>query len=67
MKHAELIEDGAIESQCRGVLVEEDSILIAPRVSKNPKVMAVEMVWFRGVSFFVFIRSCIINELSEGD
>jgi predicted HicB family RNase H-like nuclease len=40
---------------------------ITLRVPRNLKEAATETARLRGVSFSAFVRSCIINELSEGE
>ncbi|NLH90995.1 MAG: hypothetical protein GX481_00760 [Atopobium sp.] len=48
-------------------LSEGEPTPITLRVPRNLKDATAETARLRGISFFAFIRSCIINELSEGD
>jgi predicted HicB family RNase H-like nuclease len=66
MKYSELVDSGATSSQVMDYLSEGEPTPITLRVPRNLKDAAAEAARLRGVSFSAFIRSCIINELSEG-
>lgn len=65
MKYSELIESGATETERLGFLAEGDPTPITLRVPRNLKDAAAEAARLRGVSFSAFVRSCVINELTE--
>lgn len=65
MKYSELVESGATEAQRQDYLAVGEPTPITLRVPKNLKDAAAETARLRGVSFSAFIRSCIINELSQ--
>ena len=67
MKCSELVESGVTQTQRMGYLSGGEQTPITLRVPRNFKEAATEVACLRGVSFSAFIRSCIINELSEGE
>ncbi|QUC03870.1 hypothetical protein [Atopobium sp. oral taxon 416] len=67
MKCSDLVESGATQMQRMDYLFEGEPIPITLRVPRNLKEVATETACLRGVSFSAFVRSCIINELSEGE
>lgn len=67
MKYSDLVESGATQMQRMDYLSEGEPTPITLRVPRNLKEAATEMARLRGVSFSALVRSCIINELSEGE
>ena len=65
MKYSELIDSGATEGQLQKHLAEGNPIAITLRVPENLKEAAAETARLRGVSFSAFIRTCVINELTQ--
>lgn len=65
MKYSDLVESGATETKRQDFLAEGDPTPITLRVPRNLKDAAVEAARLRGVSFSAFVRSCVINELTE--
>lgn len=67
MKYSDFVESGATQTQRMDFLSEGDPTPITLRVPRHLKEAATETARLHGVSFSAFIRSCIINELSEGE
>lgn len=65
MKYSELVESGVTEAQRQDFLAEGEQTPITLRVPRNLKDAAAEAARLRGISFSAFIRTCIINELSQ--
>lgn len=65
MKYSELVDSGATEGKLQEYLADGEPIAITLRVPKNLKDAAVEAARLRGVSFSAFIRTCVINELTQ--
>lgn len=67
VKYSDFVESGATQTQRMDFLSEGVPTPITLRVPRNLKEAATETARLRGVSFSAFVRSCIINELSEGE
>jgi predicted DNA binding CopG/RHH family protein len=67
VKYSDLVESGATQAQRMDYLSEGEPTPITLRVPRNLKEAATETARLHGVSFSAFVRSCIINELSEGE
>lgn len=65
MKYSELVDSGATEGRLQDHLADGAPIAITLRVPKNLKDAAAEAARLRGVSFSAFIRTCVINELTQ--
>lgn len=65
MKYSELVDSGATEGRLQEHLADGDPIAITLRVPKNLKDAAAEAARLRGVSFSAFIRTSVINELTQ--
>lgn len=65
MKYSELVDSGATGGRLQEHLADGEPIAITLRVPKNLKDAAAEAARLRGVSFSAFIRTCVINELTN--
>lgn len=63
VKYSELVHSGVSRIELQEQLVGGEMTTITMRISKSLK--EAEAARLRGVSFFVFIRSCMIDELSR--
>ncbi|NPD30386.1 hypothetical protein HLV37_00585 [Eggerthellaceae bacterium zg-1084] len=65
MKYTDLVESGATDTEKQEFLVSGDTAAITIRIPKNLRDAGKEAARLRGVSFSAFIRTCIINELTQ--
>ena len=67
MSYSELINNDASETELRSYLVDGDIVPVTMRIPANLRDSAKEAAALRGISFSAFIRSCMIDELSNGE
>lgn len=65
MKYIDLLKQGSSEARVQDFLSDGEPISITIRAPKSFKETASEVARSRRVSFFAFMRNCLINELSR--
>lgn len=64
---ADLVVDGATETDQMRYLADGGQIAITLRIPKNLKDAAQEQSSLKGMSFSAYVRTCLINDLMAGD
>ncbi len=65
MKHSDLVENGATDTEKQEFLVDGDMAAITIRIPENQRGAGKEAVALKGISFSAFIRMCMIEELTK--
>ena len=65
MTYSDLLEKGAKETEVRTYLVGGDVVPVTIRIPENLRDSAKEAAALRGMSFSAFVRTCVIEELSQ--
>jgi predicted DNA binding CopG/RHH family protein len=65
MRHTDLLERGASESEIQSFLAEGSNVPVTIRIPSNPRDSAKEAASMTGMSYSAFVRMCIIEKLSK--
>ncbi|WP_346685980.1 YlcI/YnfO family protein [Enteroscipio rubneri] len=63
MDYAEMLRDGASQTEMREYLVDGDTVAVTIRIPRNLRDSAKKAAALRGTNFSAFIRECMIDEL----
>jgi len=62
--YAELVQNGANETELRRYLSDGEQVAITLRIPANLKHSSADEASLKGMSFSAFVRNCLLNELT---
>lgn len=65
MKYSELIDSGATTSQIQSYLVDSELVPVTLRIPRTLRDSAKEAAALSGLTFTSFVKTCMIEKLSE--